>query len=76
MTEKTTIPVLWNHNPEALVGRLVGNVATFLPGKVTHDNMLPAGWRVIRWAEGEDGKRYILEAEILELSVYPVGVPL
>ena len=73
MTERTNIPLLWNHNRDALVGRLVGNVATFLPGKVTRENMLPVGWRVIRWEDGDDGKLYILEAEILELSVYPEG---
>lgn len=66
-----TIPILWNHDASRPVGKLEGDVATFLPRTVTAEWMFQAGWQVLE-SEEVGGVTYITRAKIRELSVGPV----
>ena len=63
-----SIPILVDHDHRRVVGRLVGDIATFAPKTVTDRNMLPAAWQTIE-SEEVDGKVYVRKARIRAMSI-------
>lgn len=64
------IPLLWNHDPGRVIGSLdlTTRVMTFEPRTVTTQTIFDCGFRVIE-EEWHDGQRWIVRAELIELSV-------
>lgn len=68
MTTDST-PILWNHNPNDVIGVLRGGVITFQPGRVTRELIGGMGLRILEQIE-RDGVMYITKAELVEISCY------
>lgn len=64
----TTIPILLNHDPSKAIGKLEGDIVTFVPRTVTPAMMFQAGWQTLEY-EMILGQTYITKARIRELSV-------